>query len=109
MAADPTVASLGPHAEAAHAAAAEHGADQYIAPLADMTRRVFCDVRTVRLHLEDDPVTEDADDWRIVFRVEVACPAESAAKEIRTWYRELFDTCPAPKACLFSLALRVVD
>jgi hypothetical protein len=84
--------------------AGRHQARDLLDPLRLALDRLFPAAQSIRIRLEEDP--EIRDDRPLVFEVRVAragVPDFGAAK--RRWHEELFRLCPAPRVCLFRLAL----
>jgi hypothetical protein len=88
-------------------AAREKVAD-YLDPLLEATRKLFPTARRLEVFLEDDP--EIANDWHIVYEVEVpVADVPHFVKAQHFWIDELYKVCPAPLVCTFRLTLLTVD
>ena len=83
--------------------AAEHGAAEYFPAVLAMTRRIFADFPLTVL-LEDDP--EIANDWHIVFEVDVGKNDAQRLFDLHTlWVEELFEHCPSTHVYIFRLGM----
>jgi hypothetical protein len=96
-----------PWSSGVEGAAASHGADQYLPPLVEMSRRIFPSARCLKVQMEDDPVIED--DCCLVFVIEAPLSVSEAVAAIGRWYRGLFECCPPAQAQLFCLRFRVAQ
>lgn len=83
--------------------AAEQGVTEYLPALLALVRRIFPQSR-IGVLLEDDP--EIANDWHIVFEVDVNGMEEHQLFTAQTqWSSEIFQHCPATHVCVFRLGM----
>ena len=87
-----------------HKFAEEQGVTAYLPAVLAMTRRIF-PIWPIKVLLEDDP--EIANDWHIVFEVEVPDDAEvETLLGLREqWVSEIFEQCPSTHVCVFRLGM----
>jgi hypothetical protein len=84
--------------------AASNQVQPCLAPLVEITRRLFPLASWVKVYLADDP--ETSGDRHILFDVQVGGMELEQVRTARTeWNRELLRCCPAPRAYLFRLLL----
>jgi hypothetical protein len=83
--------------------AAESGVSEYLYPVLELAHSIFPG-RPMTVLLERDP--EMADDWHIVFEVDVTNVSEDDIfAGQRRWSAEIFQRCPSTHACIFRLGL----
>lgn len=87
--------------------AAEHGVDQYLPRVLEMTRRVFPGARRMDVFVEED--AEVPDDRRIIIEVEVPLPVPEAVAAHHHWAHEMSQSCPSPNSWVFVLGMEVVE
>lgn len=86
--------------------ARKQGVEQYLLPLVALTQRTFSTAELFEVFLEGDP--EIADDWHIVFRLDVPLDVQQSLDADRAWIEGLARICPKPLACVFRLSLDLV-
>src|SRR5260221_7717962 len=79
--------------------ACEQGVEQYLAPLIELTRRVYPSATRFEVFTEDDP--EIPDDRHIVFRLDASLDLEQAREADYRWHRGAFEIVPATHICVF--------
>lgn len=87
--------------------AAEQGVAEYLPAVVEMTQRIFAGARRVVVFTEGDP--EIANDWHIVFEVEVPWDVPRSLAAERQWVRGLFESCPVPLGHVFRLGVDLVE
>jgi hypothetical protein len=87
--------------------AAEHGVDQYLPDVLEMTRRVFPCTRRIDVFVEED--AEVPEDRRIIVEVEVQLPPSEAVAAQHRWNREISQCCPSTNSWVFVLGMWVVE
>jgi hypothetical protein len=88
--------------------AAEHGVEQLLSPLLEMTRRLLPTAGTLEIRLDEDP--EIADFRSIVFAVRVAGLTVSQAVAVQhRWCEEMLQIYLYPRSCPFVLELDSVE
>ncbi len=88
--------------------ALEHGFDQYLDPLMEMTKRIFPSARQIAISLEPD--WEIPDLWFVVFHVEVVDMSPEKASESQwEWCGELPRECNQQPDCNIVLDLELGD
>jgi hypothetical protein len=88
--------------------AVEHGFDQYLDPVLEMTKRVFSNARHIAVCLEPD--WEIPDLWFVVFDVEVAGMSPEKASEAQwRWCSELPRECCLRPDCNIVLSVELND
>lgn len=84
--------------------AAKHGADKYLFPIWEMTRRLFPAPMQIGVFVEDDP--EIADLQFIVFEVKVpGWEAQQMYEADQRWIAGLLECYPTPRLASFVLGL----
>ena len=82
--------------------AREQGVEHYLSPLIELARQVYPSATRFDVFTEDDP--EIANDWHIVFELDVPINVEQAREADLRWHRGVFEIVPAPLVCVFRLS-----